>query len=121
MGKSTRQRPELEESYSLTERRTNGAWIDDKPIFRRVVLIPGAGNSSGITVAALANAIDTLVNASWSILEGVTFHANRADDNTGATQAGVDITESTGAITVFHSNQDYSGDTINLVLEYTKQ
>lgn len=124
MGQERKNRPLLSDRYRTTETKTDSLWVDDRPVFRRVVAIAGGAQNSSVTVAALANLIGTIVSASWSVLDGTTFLANRAAPLVAATElteTGVEIIEATGAITVYHSNFDLTGDTVYLVLEYTKQ
>ncbi len=121
MGFEKEQRPFLGERYTLGESKSQSTWVDGKPIFRRVVQFTGAANASIITVAALANAIGTLVNASWSVLDALNFRANASNSAAAPAPAGVEIVESTGAITINHDGYDFSTETVTLVLEYTKQ
>ncbi len=121
MGFEKEQRPFLGERYLLGESLTQKRWVDGKPIFRRVVALTGGNGTSTVTVAALANVIDVLIRADVTVLEATQFEYNRASDNATATESGVEIIEATGAITAFHSAQDYSSDGPLVILEYTKQ
>ena len=121
MGFEKEQRPFLGERYILGENKSQSTWVDGKPIFRRVVQFTGAANASINTVAALANAIDTLITANWSVLDGTVIRANAANSAVGPAPSGVAIVEATGAITIEHDGYDFSTETVTLVLEYTKQ
>jgi len=121
MGFEKEQRPPLGERYLLGESETQSRWVDSKPIFRRVVQFTGAADQSPNTVAALANVIETLITANWSVLDGTSFRANAANSAAAPAPSGVAIVESTGAITIDHDGYDFSTETITLILEYTKQ
>ncbi len=121
MGFEKEQRPPLGERYLLGESETQSRWVDSKQLFRRVIQFTGAANVSTTTVAALANLIDTLVTANWSVLDGTTFRANAANSAAAPAPSGVAIVEATGAITIDHDGYDFSTETVTLVLEYTKQ
>ena len=90
MGFEKEQRPFLGERYILGESLTQSRWVDSKPIFRRVVQFTGAANASLNTVAALANVIDTLITANWSVLDGTVIRANAANSAAAPAPSGVD-------------------------------
>ena len=115
MGFEKEQRPFLGERYLNGESLSQKRWTDGKPIFRRVVALTGGSGTSTVTVAALANLIETLVRADVTVNDGTNLEFNNG------TAVGVLIVEATGAITATHAGQDYTGDGPELILEYTKQ
>ena len=122
MGFEKEQRPFLGERYIIGEQKTQSRWVDDKPIYRRVVQFTGAANQSTITVAALANAIDTIITAVWSVLDGTTeFRINQIVSAATSVVTGISITESSGLIVINHDGLTFTGETISVILEYTKQ
>ena len=104
-------------SHETDEHLTGANFVNGLPIYRRTVLVPGALNSSTLTIGALAGVMQFLVTASWTGLDvdNDTFRYMRA-----STQNGLDVVQSTGAVTIFHQGFDFSGEFIVLTLEYTK-
>ncbi len=121
MGFEKEQRPFLGERYISGESKTQSRFIDEKPVYRRVIQFTGAANVSTTTVGALANLISTLITANWSVLDGTVIRANAANSAAAPAPSGVSIVESTGAITIDHDGYDFSTETVTLILEYTKQ
>jgi len=101
--------------YFATEHRTGVKWIDGKPIFRTVAQLAGGNNTSSATLGALAGVIDVLNNARWACDDGPgTFRFMRGGNS------GVDLVQASGLVTVQHQTFDFTGETVGVILEYTK-
>jgi len=115
VGFEKQQRPILQERYITGEQVTQSRWVDGKIIYRRAAVLVGGNGTSTLTIAALANVLETLVRADVSVNDGTNLEIN------SGSAVGVLVVEGTGAITATHTGQDYTGDDPVLVLEYTKQ
>ena len=101
--------------YSIDEHGLGTNWIDGKPMFRCVIPLTGANNTSEAVVVFLIDTIDTLINASWV---GETPTKKKAKK--GTTDNGVEVENATGNVKAFHQGSNFTGERINALLEYTK-
>jgi hypothetical protein len=101
--------------YATDEHPTGISWVDGKPIFRRVILLAGGNASSAATIADIYAAIEQIVNFTWSSR----FSITNIVANFGATDNGLNIT-SADLLTIGHNGINLTGETLQIVLEYTK-
>lgn len=110
-------RPEIyypQASLQATEHPTGQNFVNGFPIYKRGLLIPGGNNTSTITEADLADVVQFLLSAAWTCLDAGTFRFMRGNN------AGVDLVSATGAFTIQHQTFDFTGETVVLIVEYTK-
>lgn len=101
--------------FSEAEHEINVNYIDRKPIFRRVILMAGGNGASAATIAGLYLDIDQIVNFNWSSR----FGATNIVSNFGGTDNGLNLT-SADLLTIGHNAINLTGNTLQIVLEYTK-
>ena len=106
------------QDYQLEETALNIEWINGKPIFQQVILIPGSNDQSTITIAALIGHIDTLLpTSSWSTFFN---NLNHLSNRSVTGDSGIVIVNVNGQIVIFHQGVNLTGNTLNVILEYTK-
>lgn len=100
--------------YSVEEHGPIGTWINGKPIFRIVVLIPGGVGLSQVIVPVLDEIVEEITRASWSVVNGMNLSVN-----TG-TEVAINLDFITAQLSVTHTGDDFTGLTVTAILEYTK-
>ncbi len=101
--------------YESAEHYTGVAWIDGLPIYRQVITIAGANNSSS------SAAIGGLSNTSRSTIVRVNFAAQGALAGDILLQPeGILVVNTTGVVTVLHTGVDFTGITLHVIVEYTR-
>lgn len=94
-------------AYSTTENKTGRKWIDNKPIFRRVINYTGALNNTAATLASNIDYIDNITNAvcvADNVAEGFSPIVVWLD--------GTDLKGRTAG--------NYASQLLHIVIEYTK-
>lgn len=130
-GKMTGNIPKQNNSYSTTETLTGGTWIDDKPIYRKVIVLPSTHPKSGTssykidTIPNLDRLLPTSNSSSFRFLGAVDIVINspRVDLNgyyfiyqSGTSAFFVKKSFDGSSVTV----PDYIGSEYTFTLEYTK-
>jgi hypothetical protein len=106
------------QSYSTTEQKTGGKWIDGKDIYRRVFY--SATNWATGTVVGTINNIETVIclrnlNANGTGL----VHEDYGADTSGNTSTVV-VSTSTGEVTAYRTGVFANNQPSTVIIEYTK-
>ena len=111
-------------SYSTTEQKTGGVWIDGKPIYRKVIsnTLPNSGGN--ILIGTLSTDIENVVDARF-ILVGSEFQSVDAcysGGNYTPLNVGFINTAGTNKGKAYYKSYvtSYYGATVVLIAEYTK-
>ena len=101
--------------FQTDEHYTGAVWVDNRPVFRRVIEFFGGSNSSQ-AVNALPNIdeIDLITSASWALQRpGLSGSLDNIP-------ARLSTSLTTGTMTVSHSGANYSGIPMHIIAEYVK-
>ncbi len=118
------------ENVYSTEENVCGTWIDGKPIYRKV--IPGAlanDNGNGYLFKNVSELnIDRVINLYGNLTDNANIAQvmlqtsyNRTDGLFGAVNVFYDTTTGNINYHLFNNKGYYSGTTVYVVIEYTKQ
>ena len=99
-------------SYSTTEQKTGGVWIDGKPIYRKVFTVTNT-SSTQITIGTISNH-DWIVNV--RVIGKISTNGDIITDGYGNNNLGVFI-KSNGDIIIVNN---YDMAKITAYVEYTK-
>lgn len=101
--------------YATAEHYTGQAWIDGKPVYRRVIEFIGGNNTS------LSGAIAELNNINRETVIRVDF-ALRSPFSGSLIflPEGIQVADATGELTVSHTGVDFTGLQLHCIVEYTR-
>lgn len=104
-------------SHDSEEHLTGCNFINGFPIFRRTFLVAGGNGASSVTIADLANVLQFLVTASWTALD---FDDGKFLFMRAGSINGLEVTQATGFVEVFHQTINLTNEFLVVTLEYTK-
>lgn len=113
-------------TYSTSEIKTNKVWIDDKPIYRKVISVNSPASADVYTTIANmgSNVVDTLVSATSMILANYDannqiFYNLNIDESDANHYCLIAYNRSNGNIQA-KVGTEFINKNITIVLEYTK-
>ena len=104
-------------SYSITEQKTGGKWIDGKDIYRRV-FYSATNWASGTVIGTISN-LSMVIQIRDICSDGSNYMQNYGADAAGTTQRTT-VNISTGAVTVYRSLGFVNSYPSTVIVEYTK-
>lgn len=106
------------QSYSTTEQKTGGKWIDGKDIYRRVFY--SATNWATSTVVGTINNIETVICVrNLNCNNTGLVHEDYGADTSGNTSTAV-VSTSTGKVTAYRTGVFVNSLPSTIIVEYTK-
>ena len=107
------------QSYSTTEQKTGGKWIDGKDIYRRV-FYSATNWASGTTIGTISNLdmVTEIKDLCYSTSD-TGYLQNYGADGSGSMQRTI-VRPSTGAVVVYRGNVFINNYPSTIIVEYTK-
>ncbi len=103
--------------YTVGEQFLGQKWHDGREIFRQVIQLPGGNLTSSATIPGLFALINEIVSFRWSCNFGTPVTNRFAFF--GSTDNGLQLNDS-DLFDVGHNGINLTGNTLQVVLEYTK-
>ena len=116
---------EMVDTYSTTETKTNKIWINNKPIYRKVIYISAFPNNDELQIDINSLNLEYLVHlygfagSGGAGNSGFPINASRPDNLSAEIGAWLNIVNDNNVV-IIRSGSDRSGFSGYLIIEYTK-